>query len=32
MLCTNLQELLPQDEELEEDPKEVQGMSGVEDN
>jgi hypothetical protein len=32
MLCTNLQELLPQDEEPEEDPKEVQGMSGVEDN
>jgi chromosome segregation ATPase len=28
----HLHELLPQDEELEEDPEEVQGMSGVEDN
>jgi hypothetical protein len=28
----HIQELLPQDEELEKDPEEVQGMSGVEDN
>jgi hypothetical protein len=28
----HLQELLPQDEEPEEDPEEIQGMSGVEDN
>jgi hypothetical protein len=27
-----MQELLPQDEEPEEDPEEVQDMSGVEDN
>jgi hypothetical protein len=28
----HMQELLPQDEELEEDPEEVEGMSDVEDN
>ena len=28
----HLHDLLPQDEEPEEDPEEVQGMSGVEDN
>jgi hypothetical protein len=28
----HLQELLPQDEEPEEDPEEIQDMSGVEDN
>jgi hypothetical protein len=28
----HLHELLPQDEEPEDDPEEVQGMSGVEDN
>jgi hypothetical protein len=28
----HIQELLPQDKELEKDPEEVQGMSGVEDN
>ena len=28
----HLHELLPQDEEPEEDPEEIQGMSGIEDN